>query len=563
MAQPCEGALRAEVPACGGYTEPLDLDKGGGMSSLSAESCAGAVTAPHALAAQAGRDVLRDGGNALEAAVAMAASLAVVYPHMNGLGGDAFWLLADADGTAHGLAAAGQAGQACTRDRYALYGRIPERGGLAAATVAGAPGAWQAVYEYSREQWQGRLAWDRLLAPARRWAESGFPVSAGQARMLRKLPPAVRREPLFAAVYLPQGRPPEVGELFTQPALARTLAQIQSEGADTFYRGALAERLVAGLRRAGSLLERDDLAAYRPRWVEPIALAYGRGELLNLPPPSQGFASLMLAGVLERHGLAGMDPLGADYVHIAVEATKRVFAFRDRFLGDPDFVEVPVQRLLAEPLLSRLAADIDPRRAAPPRALCAGDTVWFGAVDAAGRTVGVIQSLYHEFGSGVMAGDTGVVWNNRACAFTLEADHPNVLAPGKRPFHTLNSAMYRERGRVRLIYGSMGGDGQPQTQAAVLTRLLDFGFRPAAAIAAPRWLYGRNWGEASTGLRLERRFAPEVFAELARRGHAVSRVPPFSDLMGHAGLIRIHPDRDGLRFEAAADPRSDGAACGV
>lgn len=534
------------------------------MDRLKTESAGGVVTAPHAAAAQAGRDVLERGGNALEAAVAVASAIAVVYPHMNSIGGDAFWLIADADGGLHGLDAAGPAGCDYGPGLYDGEAALPERGGLAAITVAGAVGAWQEAYDFSRSRWGGTLAWADLLADARRWAEDGCAVSASHADVLAGLPEPVRALSGFARTYLPAGRAPEEGELFCQPALGRTLAELQLEGAETFYRGALAARLVAGLREGGSLLRTEDLAAYRPRWVEPLRLPYARGELVNMPPPSQGFASMMIAGVLERIGLDGLDPLGADYVHTAVEATKGVFAMRDRYLCDPDFSPVPLDRLLDPGMLERLASGVDPARAsAPGRAPAPGDTVWFGVVDAQGRAVSVIQSIYHEFGSGVVAGDTGVVWNNRGCAFSLDPQHPNVLAPGKRPFHTLNPAMYREDGRVRLVYGTMGGDGQPQTQAAILTRVLNFGQSPAAAVAAPRWVYGRTWGESSAGLRLERRFAPPVYDELVRRGHEVSWVPEFSGIMGHAGMIRVSHGAQGLRLEAAADPRSDGAALGV
>ena len=534
------------------------------MDRLETESAGGVVTAPHALAAEAGRDVLRRGGNALEAAVAVASAIAVVYPHMNSIGGDAFWLIADADGGLYGLDAAGPAGRDYVPELYADAGTLPERGGLAAITVGGAVGAWQEAYDFSRSQWGGTQTWSGLLADARRHAEDGCPVSGSHASTLAGLPEAVRALPGFAQTYMPDGRAPEAGDLFRQPAMGRTLAELQTEGAESFYRGKLAARLVEGLRAGGSLLRADDLAAYRPRWVEPLRLPYAQGELVNMPPPSQGFASMMIAGTLERFGLNGMDPLGADYVHATVEATKGVFALRDRYLCDPDFSPVPLDRLLDPGLLGRLAGAIDPARAgAPGKPPAPGDTVWFGVVDAQGRAVSVIQSIYHEFGSGVVAGDTGVVWNNRGCAFSLDPQHPNVLAPGKRPFHTLNPAMYREDGRVRLIYGTMGGDGQPQTQAAILTRALDFGFTPAEAVAAPRWLYGRTWGETTAGLRLERRFAPAVFEELARRGHELSWVPQFSGVMGHAGMIRVNREPQGLRLEAAADPRSDGAALGV
>ncbi|OBS09653.1 gamma-glutamyltransferase [Acidihalobacter prosperus] len=542
----------------------MDATPAGGMNPLYARSSSGVVTTPNALASGVGADILGRGGNAVEAAIAIAAAIAVVYPHMNSLGGDAFWLIADGDGEVRGLAGAGAAGAAYTPQHYADAGlaAMPERGGMAAVTVAGAVGSWAAAYEMSRDTWGGRLAWAEILAPARRYAEEGFPVSRSHAATLAERIDGLRDLPGFAEVFLAHGGVPGEGETMTQPALARTLAELQETGAEGFYRGALARRLVAGLRAAGSLLSEDDLAAYRPEWVEPLRMAYGAGELVNLPPPTQGVASLMLLGLLERAGVASMDPEGDAYVHHAIEATKRAFALRDRYVGDPRFVDVPLAAMLDADALDRLAATIDPQRAAPsPVVPGPGDTVWFGVVDAKGRSVSMIQSIYHEFGCGVVAGETGVVWNNRGCSFSLTPGHANVLAPGKRPFHTLNPALYVENGRVRLVYGTMGGDGQPQTQAAILTRALNFDYAPDAAVAAPRWLFGRTWGETSAGVRLERRFAPEVMVGLQRRGHLdLSWAPRFADIMGHAGMIRIGRRDGGLDLEAGADPRSDGAA---
>lgn len=534
---------------------------------LYARSALGVVTTPNALASRVGADILGQGGNAIEAAIAIAAAIAVVYPHMNSIGGDAFWLVADETGSVRGLAGAGQAGAAYSPQYYADAGMsaMPERGGLAAVTVAGAVGSWGAAYDMSREAWGGRLEWAALLEPARRYAETGFPVSRSHAVTLAERAEALRNLPGFAEVFLAPGGLPGEGDIFRQPALALTLAELQREGSDAFYRGALAGRLAMGLRAAGSLLGADDLADYRPCWVDPLRLAYGDGELINLPPPTQGVASLILLGLLERSGVADMDPEGDAYVHHAIEATKLAFALRDRYVGDPLFVDVPLADLLDAAHLDRLALHIDPDQAVDsPVSPGPGDTVWFGVVDAQGRSVSMIQSIYHEFGCGVVVGDTGVVWNNRGCSFSLSPGHANELAPGKRPFHTLNPALYVENGRVRLVYGTMGGDGQPQTQAAILTRALNFGYAPDEAVAAPRWLYGRTWGETTAGVRLERRFAPEVMARLQRRGHRdVSWVPRHAGIMGHAGMIRIGRHADGLDLEAGADPRSDGAAYGA
>ncbi|WP_231940890.1 gamma-glutamyltransferase [Acidihalobacter aeolianus] len=533
-------------------------------ATLKAYSRNGVVTAPNALASEVGAAILARGGNAIEAAIAVAAAIAVVYPHMNSLGGDAFWLIANGKDV-RGLAGAGQAGAAYSPDHYASAGlnAMPVRGGLAAVTVAGAVGSWGEAYRLSRESWAGRLSWAELLEPARRFAEQGFPVSRSHASILQERLDALRELPGFSRTFLIDGEVPAGGTTWRQPDLAETLGELQRDGAECFYRGSLGERLAAGLRDAGSLLRPDDLAGCRPEWVEPLRLDYARGTLLNLPPPTQGIASLMLLGLMERAGIAEMDPEGDAYVHHAIEATKLAFALRDRYVGDPAFVEVPVGELLNPEYLDRLCTGIDPGRAQPtPVVPGPGDTVWFGVVDAQGRAVSMIQSIYYEFGCGVVAGNTGVVWNNRGCGFVLTPGHPNLLAPGKRPFHTLNPAMYLERGVPRLVYGTMGGDGQPQTQAAILTRALDFGYAPEAAVAAPRWLFGRTWGESVAGVRLEHRFDPAVKAGLERRGHRdVSWAPRYADIMGHAGLIRIDRGRDGgLELWAGADPRSDGAA---
>lgn len=530
---------------------------------LHAAAKGGVVSAPHGLASRSGAEVLARGGNAIEAAIAMAASLAVVYPHMTGLGGDAFWLIADRAGNIRGLDGAGLAGTACTPESYFSAGhrRIPERGPLAANTVPGALATWHEAYRYSAESWHGHVPWGDLLEDAVRQARDGFPISRSQSEALRDKLGTLGGDARFQDTFLPQGKLPRTGEHLTLPALAASLERLQSAGAMDFYHGALAQHAAHGLEECGSPLRRTDLSSYQSRWVQPLRYPYGKGVLLNLPPPTQGISSLMLLALMDSIDLADMDPFGSDYVHFAAEATKRVFALRDRYLGDPDFVAVPVREMLDPLRLGHLAAEIDRERASPwQQSLGPGDTVWFGAADTQGCCVSVIQSLYYEFGSGVIAGDTGILWQNRGCSFSLEEGHPNVLAPGKRPFHTLNPAMYSEHGRVRLAYGSMGGEGQPQTQAALASRILTFRMGLLEAIDAPRWVLGKTWGDPSPTLKLERGFSERVFEDLKRRGHSVEWVPRYSSLLGHAGAIRL--DEAG-NLEAASDPRSDGAAFGV
>ena len=524
----------------------------------------GLVATPHALATEAGRAVFRRGGNALDAAIAAAATIAVVYPHMNGIGGDNVWLIYDAGrGRLRGLNAIGRSAEAVDRAAYrACFGAaIPARGGAAALTVPGAVSGWWEAHRYSRETMGSSVSWPALLEHAVAHAREGFGISAGQRRVT-----AAARD-LFAAeadvevrrtlwpIYHPDRL---AGGRLVQPELAATLALLAAGGAEAFYRGDLARRLADGAARAGSPLRLGDLVEHRADWVEPLRVRYRGGEAASLPPPTQGFAALAILALLEGFDVAALDD--ADHVHLAVEATKLALEDRERYLTDPTAIEVPVARCLDLERLARRRARIARRAAMAAEARPAGgDTIAIVAADGAGNAVALIQSLYHEFGAGIVAGDTGVLLQNRGAFFALDERHPNCLAPRKRTAHTLIPSMYLVEGRPRLVYGTMGGDGQPQTQAALVTRVVDRGLGPQAAVEAPRWLYGRTWGEASRSLRLEGRFAPGVADELRRRGHEVQVVEDWSDLMGHAQLIRLDPD--GL--VGASDPRADGAALGV
>ena len=347
------------------------------------------------------------------------------------------------------------------------------------------------------------------------------------------------------------------GPRFVQRELAATLARLAEAGPEELYQGELARRIADGAARAGSPLTLADLAAHRADWVEPLRLGYRGGEAVSFPPPTQGFAALAILSLLEGFDVGALDDV--DHVHLAVEATKLALEDRERYLTDPTLVEVPVARCLDPERLASLRRHISRRAAMMAEARPAGgDTIAIVAADGAGNAVALIQSLYHEFGAGVVAGDTGVLLQNRGAFFSLDARHPNRLAPRKRTAHTLIPSMYLVDGRPRLVYGTMGGDGQPQTQAALVTRVIDRGLAPQAAVEAPRWLFGRTWGEASRSLRLEGRFAPGVADELRRRGHDVQIVEDWSDLMGHAQLIRLGPDE----LVGASDPRADGAALG-
>jgi gamma-glutamyltranspeptidase len=524
----------------------------------------GLVATPHVLASEAGRAVLRRGGNALDAAVAAAVTIAVVYPHMNGIGGDNVWLIFDAGRQRlRALNAIGRSAAAADLVAYrARFGAaIPARGGPAALTVPGAVSGWWEAHAHSREVMGSPIAWKTLFENAVAHAAEGIDVSSGQRRVTAATHDLfsdaadveVRRT--LWPLYRLSGRP---GERLVQADLGATLARIAEDGPGEFYGGALGRRIAAAAAATGSPLALGDFAEHRADWMEPLRVRYRGGEATSFPPPTQGFAALAILALLEGFDVAALDDV--EHVHLTVEATKLALEDRERYLADPTLVDVPVAHCLHPTRLAARRARISRQAAMPAGGPSdGGDTIAIVAADAAGNAVALIQSLYHEFGAGIVAGTTGVLLQNRGAFFSLDERHPNHLAPRKRTAHTLIPSMYLEAGRPRLVYGTMGGDGQPQTQAALVTRVVDRGFGPQAAIEAPRWLFGRTWGETSRALRLEGRFAPRVADELRRRGHQVQVVEDWSDLMGHAQLIRL--DADGL--VGGSDPRADGAALGV
>lgn len=517
------------------------------------QGCGGAVTAPHHLASAAGLEVLREGGTAAEAAVAVAATLAVVYPHMNSIGGDSFWLIAEPGRAPVAIDACGRAALGATLNLYAGCASVPWRGPLAANTVNGTLSGWATALRVGG----GSLSLERLLTPAIDYAERGVAVAPSLSETVAAKRNELAGQPGFAQVFLPGGQPPPSGSRLVQPALAATLRRLATAGLDDAYRGGLAGAIAADLAAAGSPVSLADLQAHEPTLAAPLTAAIGAGRLYNTPPPTQGLASLLILSLFDRLGCAQAE--GFAHLHGLIEATKRAFQIRDRHVGDPALMTVDAQSLLDdESLKSRLARDIDPQRAlawpAPPSD---GDTVWFGVIDAHGRAVSAIQSTYFEFGSGLVLPQTGIIWQNRGASFRLAPDGWNALRPRRKPFHTLNPAMASLNDGRLMVYGTMGGEGQPQTQAAVFSRYALFGQDLQAAITAPRWLLGRTWGEDSTSLKLEDRFDPALVAALVEAGHAVEIVEPVTSAMGHAGALARHADG---RLEGASDPRSDGAA---
>jgi gamma-glutamyltranspeptidase len=523
----------------------------------------GMAVAPNTLAAQSAVGVLRDGGNAVEAMVAAAATIAVVYPHMNGIGGDGFWLIARPGDAPRALEGCGAAAQAASIHSYRAQGlqRIPFRGGLAANTVAGTVSGWDAALRWSRDALGGRLPLTRLLHDAVVYARDGVPVTRSQSACTAARLEELRGLAGFAATFAPDGAAPAAGTRWRQPRMAATLEQLARNGLEDFYHGELAQSLARDLAAAGSPLTRADLQAHRALWSTPLALAHSRGTLYNTPPPTQGLVSLLILGQLD-HLFDGerMDPWNAPFVHACVEATKQAFAMRDQHVTDPAYMAVAAQGLLVPARLDAMAARIDPRRAAPwGGGQGPADTVWMGVVDGDGLAVSFIQSIYHEFGSGLVLPESGVNWQNRGCSFSLAPKALNPLMPGRKPFHTLNPALARLHDGRTLVYGNMGGDGQPQSQSAVFARIVHFGLNPQAAIAAPRWLLGRTWGQESDSLKLEARFPDATREALRALGHCVDVLGDYDETMGHAGAIVL--GADGLT-EGGSDPRSDGAALG-
>lgn len=520
----------------------------------------GMAVAPHALAAQSALQVLRDGGNAIEAMISAAATIAIVYPHMNSIGGDSFWLIAAPGETPRALDACGAAGERVTRQYYAERGieqSIPFRGGVAVNTVAGTIAGWDLAYQYSRATLGGRLSIARLLEDAIHYADHGVPVTLSQTNNTTIKRGELEHQPGFATTYLPDGAVPAAGSLFRQPRLGATLRRLAQAGFDDFYRGELAQAIAADLAQAGSPLTAADLAHHRAQWKTPLTLDHSQASLYNMPPPTQGLVSLLILGILDALELGKVDPHSADYVHLCVEAVKQAFRIRDQHITDPAYMTVDPSSFLAPRLIRELAGNIDRAKAAPwGKGKGPGDTIWMGVIDGEGRAASFIQSLYHEFGSGVVLGDTGITWQNRGCSFSLDPSARNVLEPRRKPFHTLNPALARFRDGRTMVYGTMGGDGQPQSQSAVFTRYALFGMSPQQAVTEPRWLLGRTWGQVSETLKLEARFPRAVVDELKRRGHDVEVLKAFDETMGHAGAIVRHPNGT---FEGGFDPRSDGA----
>lgn len=518
------------------------------------------IATPHYLASSVGSAILQQGGNAFDSAIAISATLGVVYPHMTGLGGDAFFLMHDAaTGTFTGFNGSGKSAAQATPDFYKDKGlhAIPQRGILSAITVPGMVDAWWQVWEK-----YGKLPWEKLLDPAIAYAENGFPISRNLLFWMRKDEAFIRASEQLSALYMANGELLKEGDRLVQKDMAHTLRMVQREGRDAFYKGSLMQTVVDSIQRDGGLLQEEDFRTYSGEWVELLSTTYRGYDIYQMPPNSQGFTALMMMNMLEHIEVSAVPRASANFYHLMSEVIKKAFKDRDLYLTDPRFREIPLERLLSKAYAAELWNEIqaEPLKVSEHLSPAIGqDTAYAAVVDDEGNSVSFIQSLYFDFGAAYVPGDTGIILQNRGSYFSLDPACANVLEPNKRSFHTLMPAMVSKEGKPYMLFGTQGGEGQPQTQLSILTGVLDYGLSIQEAISLPRWVYGRTWGEDGDALKLEHRLDGDVYARLKKWGHRVEPVNPWDGIMGQAQGIVI--DEKGF-MSGAADPRGDGLAIG-
>ncbi len=526
----------------------------------------GMVATSHPLAAQIGLDVLKNGGNAVDAAIAVDAALGLMEPMSCGIGGDLYALVWDAKThKLYGLNASGRSPYKATRDFFASKGldEIPTSGPLN-WSVPGCVDGWEQL----RKRFGTRsLAW--LLEPTIRYAEEGFPVSPVIAGYWRSGATRLRRTPDAARTYLIDGRPPRAGEVFKNPNLARSYRLLAEKGRDAFYNGPLAQAIVAFSEKNGGLFSLKDFADHTSTWVEPVSTSYRGYQIWEIPPPGQGIAVLQMLNLLESYDLKKMGPESADWWHLFLEAKKLAYADRARFYADPEFIKVPVNELISKPYAVGRRRLIDMGKAmtrmpAGDPKLGQGDTVYLCVVDKDRNCVSLIQSNYFGFGSGLVPGDLGFALQNRGCLFALDAAHANRLEPHKRPFHTIIPALVTKDGKPWFVFGVMGGDMQPQGQVQVLVNLIDFGMNVQEAGEAPRLEHvgsatptGRSGSRTGGTVQAERGVPEKAIEELKRRGHRVTTVRVNGG--GYQGIL-IDPKTNVLH--GGSEARKDGCAVG-
>lgn len=526
------------------------------------------------LTTQVALDILKAGGSAVDAAIAANATLALMEPVGCGLGGDLFAIVWDAKTQElHGLNASGRSPRGLTREKLVELvgdkGRIPSFGPLP-VTVPGCVDGWFTLHARF-----GKLPMKQVLAPAIDYAREGFPVSELIAHYWDRGGRVLKDYPGFAAIYLPDGRGPRKGEIFRNPGLAETLRKLAADGRDAFYRGEIADAIDAFCRREGCFLRKEDLAAHESEWVAPIGTNYRGYSVYELPPNGQGLAALQMLNILEFHDVRALGHNSADYLHLLLEAKKVAFEDRARFYADPAFVQVDLPMLASKKHAATRMQLIDPQRAArryPPgdidwrrvdEQLREGDTIYLTVADKDRNMVSLIQSNYRGFGSGLCPDGLGFCLQDRGELFALDADHPNVYAPGKRPFHTIIPAFVLKDGRPWLSFGVMGGDMQPQGHVQVLCNLIDFGMNLQEAGDAPRFYHTGSSEPTGEVMRdggrvaLESGIGHEVRRALEGRGHRIEEmIGPFG------GYQAILYDAEQDVYYGASESRKDGQAGG-
>ena len=513
------------------------------------------VSTSHPLAAQAGLRMLLKGGSAVDAAIAAAATMTIVEPVSNGLGSDAFCILWDGH-KLQGLNASGRAPKAWTpeyfKSKYGADAKAPPVRGWDSVTVPGAVAAWVALSER-----HGKLPFADLLEPAIEIAERGYGVPVVVQQKWAAAAPLLAEQPGYAQAFMPWGRAPNVGELFRFAEAARSLKLIaQSKGA-AYYGGEIAEAAAAHARQHGGAITAEDFAAYKPEWVTPLGKTYGNHTLHEIPPNGQGISALMALGILSNFDLSSMKVDGVDSQHLQIEAMKLAFADTYRYVSEPSSMDVTAEQLLDDAYLASRAKLIDMRRAQDFGAgnPVKGGTIYLTAADESGMMVSFIQSNYMGFGSGVVVPGYGLSMQNRGHAFSLDARSPNVVAPGKRPFHTIIPAFLTQDGRPVMSYGVMGANMQPQGHMQTLVRMLDYSQNPQAACDAPRWRFNQG-----LEINVESAMNPATVAGLAERGHVMEVIQDSYQDFGAGQFIWRLGDPAVEGYVAASDPRRDGQA---
>ena len=524
----------------------------------------GVVTSGHPLASQAGIQAMMAGGNAVDAAIATATALGVVEPAGSGVGGDGFLLIYWAEtGTVTTVNATGPAPSAATRELYLQDGGIPMKG-IRSVSVPGIADGWLIAHER-----YGALKLEQVFDPAISLCENGFPVSSKLEGGLKGENPRFAADPYTRVVFTDDGEPIKAGGILYNKNLASTLRKIALEGRGTLYEGEIAKAIVEFSQSRGGLLTEKDLADYHAHWAEPIHINYRGYEVYEMPPNSSGHILLQELNIVELFDLVSMGCNTAESVHLMVEAKKLAFADREKYVADPNWVDIPIEGMLSKAYAAEQVKRINPNHVATD--LPAGipeqfeDTTCFCTADGAGNAVCVLQSIQSGFGSSLIAGDTGVLLNNRMTYWHLEEGHPNCLMPGKRVRHTMNPVIVTKDNKAFLICGTPGADTQVQTNLQLVTHVIDFGMNPQEAVAAPRWRDLQNPMESTVphtcanALQLEGRFPEEVCEALALKGHELQLLGDWGG-PGSAQAILINPESNAL--SGGSDPRRDGYAVG-